>query len=69
MVMLQMRIDEEIIKLGARIELAKREFFFYCQLKAPDFYKHNRNYLVELCKEFQAFYESDDEVLIVNLPP
>lgn len=64
-----MRIDEEMIKLGARIELAKREFFFYCQLKASDFYKHNRNYLVELCKEFQAFYESDDEVLIVNLPP
>lgn len=67
--MLQMRIDEEMIKLGARIELAKREFFFYCQLKAPDFYKYNRGYLVELCKEFQAFYESDDEVLIVNLPP
>lgn len=55
--------------LGAKIELARREFFFYCNLKAPNFYKRNRKYLVELCNDLQDFYESDDEVLVINEPP
>lgn len=64
-----MEIDRELIKLYAKIELARREFFWYCNLKAPDFYKPERKYLVTLCNELQDFYESDDEVLIINLPP
>lgn len=60
---------KELAILGAKIELARREFFFYCNLKAPTFYKPNREYLIELCNEFQDFYKSDDEVLIVNEPP
>lgn len=63
------KVDKELIKLGAKIELAKREFFFYCNLKAPSFYKPDRGYLISLCNELQAFYEGDDEVLIVNEPP
>lgn len=43
--------------------------FFYCHLKAPDFYKPDRKYLVDLCNSMQEFYEEDDEVLIINLPP
>lgn len=62
-------MDKKLIKLGAKCELARREFFFYCNLMAPDFYKKNRNYLVELCNEFQEFYEGEDEVLIINEPP
>lgn len=62
-------VDKDLIILGAKIELAKREFFFYCNLKAPDFYKPDRIYLVNLCGEFQAFIEGDDEVLVVNEPP
>lgn len=46
-----------------------RNRFFYCNLKAPNFYKTNRKYLVELCNDLQEFYESDDEVLIINEPP
>ena len=49
--------------------LARKSFFDYCNLKAPDFYKPDRQYLVRLCNELQEFYESDDEVLIVNMPP
>ena len=60
--------SENIIR-GAKIELARREFFFYCNLKAPDFYKEDRQYLLDLCNGFQDFIESDDEVLIVNEPP
>lgn len=59
---------QQIIQ-GAKIELARREFFFYCNLKAPDFYKQEREYLVHLCNEFQTFLESDEEVMIVNEPP
>lgn len=52
------------------IELARREFFFYCNLKAPNFYKPNRKFLVDLCNELQSFYEqSDYDVLIINEPP
>lgn len=61
--------SRELARLGARIELAKREFFFYCQLKAPDFYKSDRAFLVQLCGAFQAFMESEEPVMIVNLPP
>jgi len=62
-------IDIEIIKKQAKLELARREFFYYCHLKAPDFYKEDRKYLVELCNEMQSFYESDNEILVINLPP
>ncbi|PHV72461.1 terminase [Sporanaerobium hydrogeniformans] len=63
-------MDKNIITLGAKIELAKRRFFFYCQLKAPKFYKDDRPFLIELCDTLQSFYEAQDEqVLIVNMPP
>ena len=62
-------MDKKQIALEAKMELARREFFFYCNLKAPDFYKVNRKYLVDLCNEFQEFLSSDEEVMIVNEPP
>jgi len=62
-------MDKELVQLGAKIELARRKFFFYCNLKAPDFYKQDREYLVQLCNEFQEFLSSDEEVMIVNEPP
>lgn len=62
-------VDRADIIRGAQCELARREFFFYCHLKAPDFYKEERNYLVDLCKAFQDFIQSDDEVMVVNEPP
>ena len=60
--------NDEIIK-QAKLELARREFFFYCHLKAPDFYKYDRAFLVDLCSDLQEFMENEDEVLILNLPP
>ncbi len=61
--------EQQLIKMGARCELARRSFFQYCKLKAPSFYKTKRKFLVEFCDELQAFYEGDDEVLVVNMPP
>ena len=48
---------------------ARKSFFEYCHLKAPDFYKGDRGYLARFCDDLQAFYKSDDEVLVVNMPP
>lgn len=62
-------VDRETIIQGAKIELARREFFFYCNLKAPDFYMEDRKYLVDLCREFQEFLASDEDVMVVNEPP
>lgn len=53
----------------AMIELARRDFWWYCRLKAPGFYREDRTYLKELCYTLQEFYYSDDRVLIINLPP
>ncbi len=48
---------------------AAEDFFFYCKNKAPDFYKDNRAYLVDLCNKLSDFYLSNDDVLVVNIPP
>lgn len=62
-------IDEDLIILGAKQELARRSFFRYCQLKAPDFYKLERKYIKELCDRLEAFIKSDKKVLIISMPP
>lgn len=64
-----MKINNGEIRKQAKLELARREFFFYCHLKAPDFYKYDRAFLVDLCNDLQEFMENEDEVLILNLPP
>lgn len=63
--------EEQLQKLKreAQLELARREFFYFCHLLAPDFYKENRQYLIDMCDTMQDFYESDDEVAIINVPP
>ena len=59
----------KILAQQAKIELARREFFFYCKIRADDFYKDDRDYLLELCNELQNFRVSDDDILIINVPP
>ena len=49
----------EELKKQARLELARRDFFEYCKLTAPDFYKDDRQFLKNMCNELQDFYESD----------
>lgn len=55
------------IRRAARLELARREFWSYCKLMAPDFYREERPYLKELCTRLQAFCESDCKVMVVNI--
>lgn len=62
-------INNDEIQLELRKELSRRDFFYFCNLLADDFYKEEREYLIELCNEMQSFYNSDDDVLVVNEPP
>lgn len=41
----------------------------YCQLIAPDFYTEDKAYLKDLCDQLQAFWSSDERVMVVNMPP
>ena len=48
-------------------EAARRSFFCYCQMKAPTFY--NNEYTKKLCDTLQEFIDSDNDILIINMPP
>ena len=62
------KIPSEII-YQAKLELARRDFWEYCKLTAPDFYKESRPFLKDMCYQLQNFYYSDEKVLVINLPP
>ncbi len=57
------------IRQQLKCELARREFWEYCKLLYPSFYKENREYLKELCNALENFYYNDDEYMIINAPP
>ena len=61
--------EKERLIQRAQIVAAREDFFSYCQVSAPDFYKPNRRYLVETCNELQSFLTSDNDVLIICEPP
>lgn len=62
-------LDKAEILRGAQIELARREFWWFCKLMAPDFYKENRPFLKDLCYQLQDFDAGNDKVMVVNMPP
>lgn len=55
--------------LEAKKALARKDFFYYCHLMTPKFYKPNREYLVDLCQDMQEFLYDDSDILVINLPP
>ena len=61
-------ISKELI-YQARLALARKDFWEYCKLIAPDFYCDDRAYLKDMCYQLQHFYESNEKVLVINLPP
>lgn len=66
--------DAELLELETLLQLesidkAKDNFFEFCNVLAPSFYKESRQYLIDMCEEMQDFYYSNDEVLIINVPP
>ena len=71
--------DNEIDYLihEAKLELARREFWEYCKLLAPDFYKEDRYHLKTLCITLQKLYKGNllkpdgtaYKRLMINIPP
>lgn len=63
-------MDKAAIRRQAQLTLAKRDFFYYCQIMAGDFYKPERIYLKQLCDSFQNFMsDNEHNVLIINIGP
>jgi len=55
---------------GIALYAGRRDFWSFCQLRAPKFYKRERAYLVALCKTLQELVESPTmHRLIINMPP
>lgn len=63
-------MDKETVKRYAKIELARRDFWWYCKLTSPDFYRDDRPFLHDMADKLQWFIEeADEQILVVNLPP
>lgn len=63
-------VDMATIAQGAKIELARRHFYDYCQIKLPNFYKPERIFLKELANGLENFFfKSDRTILLVEAPP
>lgn len=60
---------KEELKKQARMELARRDFFEYCKLMASDFYKKDREFLKDVCYQLQDFYNSNEKICVINMPP
>lgn len=53
----------------AKLELARRDFWEYCKVKASDFYTEDRSYLKLFCNALVDFYYSDNKIFVCNMPP
>lgn len=51
------------------IDLARRDFYYYCRFRMPSVYTEDRPHLRTLCNTLQRFYESDRSRIIINMPP
>lgn len=54
---------------GAMIDLARREFYYYCRFRMPKVYRDDRPHLRKLCNDLQEFIEGPETGLIINMPP
>ena len=59
----------ETVQRRARVALARREFWHFCKIMGPDFYRDDRPYLKELCHDLQDFLTGPERVLVINAPP
>lgn len=58
------------LKKRARIAMAALDFWEYCKLKDPKFYRDDRPYLKSMCDTLQKFMETPDiQLLLMCCPP
>jgi predicted phage terminase large subunit-like protein len=65
------KIDYLLAMRTLAIRKARKNFWTFCHLVYPDFYKDDRLYLKDLCSTLQDFYEGkiDKKILVINMPP
>ena len=59
----------ELLMRTAKIQKAQQDFWWFCKVMYPEFYRDDRTYLKDFCYTLQRFLEGDDEILVVNMPP
>ncbi len=63
-------MNREKLKHFARMELARREFWYYCKFTSPDFYTEDRAFLKDMAQKLQWFIEeAKEQIMVINLPP
>lgn len=67
----QSLIEYVMLQEALAVKKARRDFWSFCCLLYPEFYKESRPYLKDLCQTLQAFYSGgiDKQILIINMPP
>lgn len=70
------QINKDDLIREAKIELARRDFWYFCQIKFPTFYIKERAYLFDLCQAlnniFYGLPQKDGKVykkLAISMPP
>ena len=60
----------ELLRKRAKIELARRSLWHYCQLQTPGFYLPDRTYLRDMADTVQTFIETPGKhFLAISVPP
>lgn len=60
----------ELLRKRAKIELARKSLWHYCQLQTPGFYLQDRTYLHEMADTIQKFIETPGaHFLVISAPP
>lgn len=64
-------IEYVMLQEALAVKKARKDFWSFCCLLYPEFYKESRPYLKDLCQTLQAFYDGsiDKQILIINMPP
>lgn len=64
-------IEYVLVQRELAIRKARKDFWSFCRLLYPEFYKDDRLYLKDLCQTLQDFYEDkiDKKILVINMPP
>ena len=62
-------LENPEVQRELKLELARIDLFEFCNLMHPNFYKEERKYLKDFCRQIQDFIESDEQTLVINAPP
>ena len=62
-------LENPEVQRELKLELARIDLFEFCKLMHPNFYKEERKYLKDFCRQIQDFIESDEQTLVINAPP